>query len=152
MLTKTTVLKQNGNIALNQVEQDGKMFYSVTELISKGEGRGAYTVTQTHKETKYIDIAESRFETQLLIKEYQESEKFNALVRVLDYCKMIDRNGSWDEIYNDIKEGNSTLKIELENLSDTLATWVIEEETGSIDSTETRLHLKAVNIMLGECK
>jgi hypothetical protein len=46
-----------------------RTFYTITELIEIGEGRQQYTVTKTHKETKHLDIAESRFETQLLLME-----------------------------------------------------------------------------------
>lgn len=68
MLTKTTILKSVGAFSLNKVEIIGvRTFYSVTEIVEKGEGRGLYTVIKTHKETNHLDIATSRFETALII-------------------------------------------------------------------------------------
>ena len=61
------------------------------------------------------------------------------LKTVLDYCKFIDRNGSWDEVISNIETNETSLIDELEILHGTLTDWLFEEESGGIN---VQIHTK----------
>jgi hypothetical protein len=69
---------------------------------------------------------------------------YETLKMVLDYCKTIDRNGSWDEVFNSLLTGDSTLLEELNTLEMTLSEWLVEESAIGVDTYQT---LKALHLV-----
>lgn len=72
---------------------------------------------------------------------------YYTLKLVLDYCKQIDRNGSWDEVLNNLVTGDSTIIEELDILENTLTEWISEEKSCGIVHSETPYHLELVKMM-----
>jgi hypothetical protein len=75
---------------------------------------------------------------------------YETLKMVLDYCKTIDRNGSWDEVFNSLLTGDSTLLEELNTLEMTLSEWLVEESSIGVDTYKTMKALHLVQCLKEE--